>query len=364
MRIWVAILGAISLAGCVEGTNPFVTNSTSTTTDDTTGTTTGGTTTGTSTNTTTDTTTTTTDSGTEIQSSIAVLPGTASPTPTDLLFRREARSEEITGNGYAEGFSYDADADLFVVDNLAFDGVDGYTVVPTPTGGRLGIGPFTAFQNDAIAVDGLTSQNIDQLTYRALYGISADGNSEIAIVRTAAYINFGFGGFIYQRNGSVTLPESGQAVYTAVNGYGGLRDFNNQSGLEYVQGDVEVRIDFNDFNDGAGVAGYVTNRRVFDINQNDITADILAAFGGGVTRLPSLIFEIAPGVLDANGELTGEVQSTNPLSGAILSEGNYYAVLSGDNAETIAGVIVVTGESVRNTAATVRETGGFFAVRQ
>ena len=248
--------------------------------------------------------------------------------------------------------------------NLAFDGEGGYTPVLTASGARLGIGPFNVFQNPATAVDGLTTTDIDQLQYRALYGISGDGSTEIAIIRTAAYIDYGFGGYIYQRNGSVVLPESGQALYTGTNNYGGLRDFKAQSGLEYVTGDMEVRIDFDDFNEGAGVIGVVSNRRIFDLDQQDITSDILAGFGGSVTQLPTLRFLIEPGVVDANGEIAGKIESVNPVDGEKFEEGNYYAVLSGPNAQTVTGIIVVTGEDPRNSDVTFRETGGFFATRQ
>jgi hypothetical protein len=162
----------------------------------------------------------------------------------------------------------------------------------------------------------------------------------------------------------VTLPCSGQAVYTGADNYGGLRDFTGQGGLEYVNGDMEVRIDFNDFNEGAGVIGVVTDRRVFDLNGADVTSDILTAFGAGTTQLPTLRFLIEPGVLDSNGELTGNLQSVNPADGETLEDGNYYAVLSGENARTITGVIVVTADDPRVADVTVRETAGFFAVRQ
>lgn len=355
----------VSLSACSEGTNPFMEEEEETTdagadapittgNDDTTDTTTD------TPDETTTPTETTTDTGDPISGDRVILPGTTNPSPNDAIFRREAQTDD-GGNGFAEGFAYNSADDTFTVDNLAFDGVGPYTAVRDGGGNRVGIGPFNVFENEAIAVDGLTSTDIDQLTYRALYAVGPDGDTSIAIVRTAAFIDYGFGGYIYQRDGGVTLPSSGQANYSGTSNYGGLRDFSGQGGLEYVRGDMNVSIDFNDFNAGAGVIGRVTNRRVFDLDGNDITSDILAALGGG-TQLPTLIFDVEEGVLDSNGELAGTLQST--ANGEVFEEGNYYAILSGDNAETITGIIVVTGDDPRVSDVTFRETGGFFAVRQ
>lgn len=302
----------------------------------------------------------TSNTGDPIASNRTILPGTINPSANDSIFRVEARSEE-SGSGYAESISYDGANDLFYVDNLAFDGAGPYTAVSIG-GARLGIGPFSVFENSAVAVDSLTTANVSQLSYRALYGVAPDGQSSIAIVRTGGFIEYGFGGYIYQREGGVVLPESGQALYTGTDNYGGLRDFTGRGGLEYVNGDMEVRIDFNDFNEGAGVAGFVTNRRVFDMNGTDITPTILAGLGGG-TQLPTLRFEIQPGVLDSNGEMTGDISSVNPVDGEAYESGKYYAIISGNNAQTVTGVVVVTGTDSRNSDHTFRETAGFFATR-
>lgn len=355
----------LGLSAC-NGTNPFMedaaapdtTTDTGSTTEDTGSTTTDG---GTSTDSGTG------DSGEAIASDRTLLPGTSAPSASGAIFRREARSGEDAdgGNGYAESVRYDSATDRFYVDNLAFDGTDGYTPVINPAdGSRLGIGPFTVFESPATAVDSLTLASIDQLVpYRALYGIGPSGDTSIAIIRTGAYVQYGFGGYVFQRDKGVVLPTTGQALYTGTNNYGGLRDFNNRGGLEYVQGDMEVSIDFDDFNNGAGVRGYARNRRVFDMNGNDITGDILAKLDGSPTALPVLQFKIAPGVLDSNGEIAGDVASNHPSGTGTLETGTYYAVLSGDNAEHITGVVVVTSSDPRY-GGNVRETGGFFASRQ
>ena len=297
-----------------------------------------------------------------IHSEHALPPGTESPAPNTVIVRREAKDN--TGNGYVEGVSYNADNDTFSVDGLAFDGGNVYhrgTSVAS-------LGPTAVYEAASSYSDDVTGAPIDQFSYRALYGVSTSGQTEFAIIRTGAYIPYGFGGFIYQRNGGVTLPTSGQAHYEG--DYSGLRDFNGINGVEYATGDMTMDIDFNDFNQGNGVKGEVTNRAVLDANGNDVTNDILTALNANLTNplteLPTLTFTVGPGVMDANGEIAGAIGSYYTDGGAAVTyeTGNYYAIVSGDAAEEVVGVIVVEGADPRYTGVTVRETGGFILYRE
>ena len=235
------------------------------------------------------------------------------------------------------------------------------------------LGPAQVYQAAATYADDQTGAQIDQFSYRALYGVSNTGRTSFAIVRTGAYIPYGFGGFIYSRNGEVVLPTQGQANYTG--GYAGLRDYNGRGGMDMVTGDMEMSIDFNDFNpdesatgNGAGIQGSVTNRRVFDLNGNDITGAVLAEINADknpdvdLTELPTLLFRVGPGVLDNNGEAEGTLGSSINSNGSVelFEDGKYYAVISGENADEVAGVIVVTSTV---DGVTVRETGGFILYR-
>ena len=310
--------------------------------------------------------------------SVSTLPGTVEPTASGDITRTEEKGKgpnidgtapDVVGNGYAEGFIYDPAGDTFTVDNLAFDGGNTYTrstSVPD-------LGPAGVYEASATFEDAQTGVLIDQFSYRALYGVSTSGRTKFAIVRTGAYVPYGFGGFVYSRTGGVVLPTSGQAHYSG--DYAGLRDFNGRGGLELTTGDMEMDIDFNDFNpdesgtgNGAGIKGQVSNRRVFDLNGNDITASVLAGINDdknpdvALTELPTVVFKVGPGVLDNNGEAEGQVASGITANGAIevFESGKYYAVISGTNADEVAGVIVVTSEV---GGVTVRETGGFILYR-
>ena len=301
-------------------------------------------------------------------------PGTVSPTPDASLFRSEARSESEdaldAGNGYATGIAYDSATDTFTVDNLAFDGDRPYdrgTLVSS-----LNNGEFAVYDGPRSAVDPVTGEQVSQFIYRAIYGVSrnrvrdASGNvtttptTQFAIVRTGSYIDYGFGGFIYQRDTDVTLPDSLQATFSGKSA--GLRDYSFRSGLEYTTADVTVDIDFQDFNDGEsirgdGVKGRIYNRRVLDLNGNDITSTIAATAGEGETSIPQVVFEVGPDALDNNGDLIIDIQSQ--VGGEVYEEGTFYAIVSGNSPDEIVGVFVLETQGSERE----RDTGGFIVYR-
>jgi hypothetical protein len=300
-----------------------------------------------------------------IDSGRTLPPGTAAPTRDTRIVRTEPTGTgNQQGNGFVTNVAYDAATDTFTVDNLGFDGDNRYT-----RGTRVGsLGPYAVYENADVFNDPLTAVPIGQFAHRALYAVSPSGRTEFAIVRTGAYTGYGFGGFIYQRNGSVVLPTAGQAAYAGT--YAALRDFNGRTGIEYATGDMEVAIDFNDFNAGNAVQGRVSNRAIFDIDGRDITNDVIRALsdktGVPLTALPALVFKVNPGVMDRNGEMVGNIDSTVLNRGGaatVLEDGKYYAVVAGPNAEEIVGVIVVEADDPRHTGVTVRETGGFLLSR-
>lgn len=246
--------------------------------------------------------------------------------------------ERYEEDGQASDITYDPDTDTFSVDNLAFDGAGTYDrddIVPTLNG-------FRVYENNNLT---------ERRAYKALYLESDSGLSRVAIVRTGSYRGFGFGGFVYSRNGTVTLPTTGQATYTGE--YAGMRVFDGISGLEYTTADAELIVDFEDFNSTRAVEGTLTNRIVRDTD------------GSFVEALPTLIF--ATGAITDAGEIEGQASSTrfDPDRGEFVNfeSGNYYAVVGGDNAEEIVGVVVVTATDPDNISVTIQETGGFIAVQ-
>ncbi len=311
------------------------------------------------------------DTGDGIESDRTIPPGTTSPQSSDTIFRREPQDGE-TGNGFARGVRYNSEDDTFFVDNLPFDGG---ADTPYIRGSAVGsLGDYAVYEAVEQYPDTITGEPINQFTHRAIYGVSRTGNTEFAIVRTGAYVQYGFGGFVYQRNGDVDLPTTGQGIYVGQGA--GLRDFNQRGRLEYTTSDVEFNIDFDDFNEDTGrfegaVRGEVNNRRVFDINGVEITDDVIARVGEAnnatLSRIPGVRFVIAPNALDQNGEFTGGVfsQFTNDSGEPVVyEEGQYYGILAGENANELVGVIVTETTLDPISGEGVRETNGFTIYRE
>ena len=280
------------------------------------------------------------------------------------------------GGGLVRSVSYDADTDTYSIDNLAFDGDEQTpftrsTVFPT-------LGGYPIFAAAINVPDSVTSAPIDQIApYIAITGRSAvinpegsDGEFEprttFAVVRTGGYADFGFGGFVYARNGDVILQTEGQAEF--VGQYTGVRVSDPRGGLEYTTGDAKVAFDFDDFNLNNGVKGIVDNRQLFDEDGVEIPL-----FFGTDDLLKNLEFVVLQGVdtLLPTGEMTGEVVSVRLNESGITAPyeiGNYYAILAGDlttatDGGELVGVIVVESEDPRFEGVTVQESGGFLLPR-
>ncbi len=293
-------------------------------------------------------------------------PGTENPGSGSSIERYE--EADGNGNGYAQSITYNKATNVFTVDNLAFDGANEYTqddVVAT-------LGSYRVYENASTFADSVTGTPINQFGHKAILGISKNTTAEgapvtqFAVVRTGAYADYGFGGFMYERNGGVVLPSKGQAAFRG--DYAGLRDFKGKGGLEYTTGDMVLDIDFNDFNAGAGVKGSIYNRKIFDLNGNDITNSYTTAINSKyatalpVASLPNLAFTVGENTLNEAGELTNGI--TNTLSGELYESGKYFAVLAGEGANMeVVGVVVVDSTHPLDDDITIRETGGFILYR-
>ena len=320
------------------------------------------------------------DDGEPIDSTRELPPGTENPTPTSAIFRREPFDQEV-GNGYVRAARYDSENDQFFVEGLGFDGdqPDGQAFSRSIPG-TLG-NSYALYEAPALFPDSVTGTPIPQFEHRAVYGVSESGETEFAIVRTGAYVNYGFGGFLYQRNGEVVLPLEGQGTYQG--DYAAIRDFDGRGGLEYAEGTARVDVDFSGFRANCSAAecdnavrGRVFDRRLFDTAGNDITRaylDVLSAANEGVplSQMPILSFKIGPNVADVNGEISGDVFSVSTeatLQSNLADSGKYYIVMAGDHTAApggeMVGVVVIENEDPRFENVTVRETGGFIAVRR
>ncbi|MCT8161053.1 hypothetical protein [Pseudoruegeria sp. SHC-113] len=248
------------------------------------------------------------------------------------------------GDAEVSTVSYNAAADTFFVDNLPFDGDGVYDrddVVASLNG-------FNVYENNNLT---------ERRAYKALHGQSTSGQTSVSIIRTGSYAGYGFGGFVYARNGRVQLPSTGQATFTGQ--YAGTRVFDGRAGQQYTTGTAVLEVDFSDFAATNAVEGAIFNRQVFDTNGNPVA--LLESDGVTTYTLPTLV--LATGSITNAGEIVGEVASERAPTGSTTTStfesGSYYAVIAGDNAEEIAGVIVVTSTEPE-TSDGVLETGGFF----
>ncbi len=288
-------------------------------------------------------------------------PGTSEPSDDDSIARYEPKGDG-TG-GYVESVTYHAGSDTFEVDNLAFDGANEYN----RRGPVRSMGGYAVYEANETETDPRSGNPINQFDYRAIYGVSTDRvrvdgalqpRSRFAIVRSGSYSNYGFGGFVYERNGGVTLPENGQAIFSG--DYAGIRVFGGSGGLEYTRGEISVAVDFEDFNDGNGVRGRVSSREAFSIDGTPVLTG-----GPGQLVLPDLVFDVGPNTTTPNGEISSGVRSYASIDGGpfdVYEEGNYYGIIGGD-ADEIVGIIVVESDDPRFDNVTAQETGGFIVYR-
>ena len=293
-------------------------------------------------------------------------PGTEDADLDESVVRFEARNE--IGGGYTLDPEYDAATDTFTVDNLAFDGFNTYvrdTTIPT-------LGTYGLYAASEQVADSLTGAPVGQIIpYLSIVAISPntvdvtdeDGNistlprSEVIVVRSGGFFDYGFGGYNYQRREGTQIPETGQAGFSG--GYAGFRIYDKQAVIDLVEGDVTIRLDFDDFNSNIGVAGEITNRVITDVDGNVITS----------LPTPDVPFVVVEGAnaLNADGELAGEVR--NAVAGRLYEEGFYFAVAAGDlttlddNGGEIAGVAIFESDDPRFDDMRVQETGAFVVTR-
>ena len=319
-----------------------------------------------------------TDTDAGIDSDGGLPPGTESPTTDSAIVRYEGRDGE-TGGGFVKNVSYNSADDTLTVSSLAFDGTEPYN--RDEANAVRAINGYAVYEADVVVDDFLTDSDIGQLVpTRAIYGVSdntVDGSprTSFVIVRTGAYASYGFGGFVYQREGGVVLPSDSSAQATFDGDYAGVRVFNGTGGVEYTEGDMTMSIDFGGFGDNIVVNGIVTNRTAYDANGGSISIDRDPSNGiiDGSLVLPNLRWYIDGDLtaMDENGEITGEV-----LSGYVdengtyidYESGTYYAIVAGDLTDPadggeIVGVMTIESSDTRYEGITAQETGGFILYR-
>ena len=329
--------------------------------------------------------------------------GTVAPPLRGVLANRgdilRAERPNENGGGATSLFSYNGNDDIFIVDGIAFDGLNQYQRFdPRPQLGNVAVYRGEAVVDDFLTLTGETSPNqVGQIVpYFALYDVSdrvvgegTDSESfrtSFAIIRTGGYTDNGFGTFAYQRAGDVVLPTAGQATFSGT--YAGLRTNDTFSanqldasddldGDVITSGDITVAIDFDDFNGVPGIQGNLTGRRAFNQfgQELEVNRDIRTSAGSlRAVQLPDLPFIIrnTGTTISANGEIGGNVSNTIIDRDGTIREyetGTYAGILAGDLTDAndggeIVGILVFEAEDSRFESGVVTtETGGFIATR-
>lgn len=219
---------------------------------------------------------------------------------------------------------YNAANDTLSINNLPFDLSGLYQRVSA-----LDRNGFRAYQNAS-----------GSKTYVALYSNSVTGNTHAGVVGTGDYLTYGYGGTVFGNSGNVVMPASGEAIYDGK--YAAVRVYDT-GGYGFADGDVNMSVDFNDFDTVGAVDTVVTNRHAYDSS------------GALLGNLPTL----SGTTTQFNGNLIKSTTVKEILAGgATGSSGTLTGIFGGPNGNEVAGVIVLTGKDPLSTANT-KETGAF-----
>jgi hypothetical protein len=252
----------------------------------------------------------------------------------------DEQGEFLTLNNIA----YDPDSDTLTLNNIPFDDPDNaYERIRTEK-----------FTNGFDAYQSAPALGTNEIQYFAVFRRSDSGLTQVAAAGTTAYIEFGYGGAGAQRlgGGTPTLPNNG--IYSYSGEYAGVRTNLNagpsgENVVTYVTGDVELAVDFDDFDDTGTIGGFVTNRALY----NDAGQPI-GALDGFISLQDSTIDFTTATVVTAN--------ASEVVGGDVVRSGNWEGVLAGPGGSEVAGILFVEGATGNNNNG-IREVGGFIAER-
>tara|TARA_R110002110_G_scaffold164531_7_gene364712 strand:+ start:1548 stop:2411 length:864 start_codon:yes stop_codon:yes gene_type:complete len=238
--------------------------------------------------------------------------------------------------------AYDPNSDTLTLNNIPFDDPDNaYERITTEK-----------FTNGFDAYQSAPAPGSNEVQYFAVFRRSDSGLTQVAAAGTTAYIQFGYGGAGAQRlGGAPNLPNNG--IYSYTGEYAGVRtnlnaDANGDNVITYVTGDVQLAVDFDDFDDTGTIGGFVTNRALYD------DAGVpMGALDGFISLQDSTIdFE--------NGNVV-TADASEVVNGQLVRSGNWEGVLAGPAGSEVAGILFVEGTGNNDNG--IREVGGFIAER-
>ena len=231
------------------------------------------------------------------------------------------------------------DDNTLTVVGLPFDGNDRYIDSGIRRGPNAARPQFVAFIADPTTIDddydGGADGPITQDNYIAMRSESATGRTRVTVVRSGAYADHGFGGYLVERDRGATLPTEGQGNY--VGNYAGLRTFDGRADIQLTDGDMLVEVDFEDLSDSGALRGTVYNRSMYESD------------GTRISNLPNISFVVQPYNIGSNEHIDGELRTRYVATyvdtredALIEAPGTYSALFVGDNAEELVGTLTIT----------------------
>ena len=224
----------------------------------------------------------------------------------------------------ANKFVYDATKDEIHINNLPFDLSGTYAAIE-----GLTVGGQQVYKNTGGAQ-----------SYYAIYVQGRNAATAASVVATDSWLDYGYAGTMFRGTG--TLPNATEATYRGT--YQGIRVYEGADERHgFSTGDVEMVVDFEDFDDVGAVSTRIGNRVAYDEN------------GAVLGNLPGLA------TVDTHHE-DGVIQETDISEGigdsATGATGTLAGIFGGTNGNQIAGVLVLEGPDAL-TGDDVRETGAF-----
>lgn len=306
--------------------------------------------------------------------SVVDLPGTENPTAGSSIYRQNERDTSDTSPDYFVSGPVEVldDGDSIRVSGIPFDGNDIYDRDPG------GLGAFAFYRNAVDEVFDAYDINGDPITQSENIAIHADSENGLVYVTLFARADLETSGFVYGRNGGVSIPprlledDFGQANYSG--DYMALRRFTDDdqpvAGLQFVFADMSMEIDFREVNSPGALRFDITNRRLLD--ENGVQIGTLAAIGG-IAENWALD---AQGEFQATGSATDEGSpvavynsDTDAYEPSLVNDEQVYlsqgsgdisGLIAGSNAESIAGTLTL--EDGGNVIGTVDIDGTTYVV--
>jgi hypothetical protein len=231
------------------------------------------------------------------------------------------------GTNEATRLDYDATNDQVIVEAIPFD--DEVFTGRYDRTAALDSGDYRAYRS---------TNGFDQ--YIADEDESASGAVRSAVVGSDRYLDHGYGGSTYQRNGNVTIPSTTQRAF--YNGdYVGLRTIATGGSMDVIDGDVRMEVDFSDDT----VRGRIINRTT----RHTVTSPGSTPTTG--TGLASTITFANTTLNRTNGSFTGGIATTG-------YSGSYEGVL----ADGTGSATEMVGITTLNEG-DYRERGTFIAIQ-